>query len=92
MPAASELRHGLVSLHNGLNVEAEYPAMLAALRQQERALADSQMPALRLQPLFDDGVFENRQLLPQNSQRVFRGRGAQNQPATTEFTAFQFQR
>lgn len=92
VPAASELRHGLVSLHNGLTVDAEYPAMLAALRQQERALADSQMPVLRLQPLFDDGVFENRQLLPQSSQRVFRGRGAQNQPATTEFTAFQFQR
>ena len=91
-PIASEARSGLVSLHNGLNVDAEYPVMLAALRQQERSLANSQIPTLHLQPLFDDGVFDNRQLLPQNSQRIFRGRGAANQPATTEFTAFQFQR
>ena len=89
---ATETRGGLVSLRNALADETDYPALLAALRQQERALAASQFSTGRLQPLFDDGVFDNRQVLPQGSQRVFRGRGATNQQPAAEFTAFQFQR
>lgn len=89
---APETRGGLVSLRNALADETDYPALLAALRQQERALAASQFSTGQLQPLFDDGVFENHQVLPQGSQRVFRGRGAANQPPAAEFTAFQFQR
>lgn len=88
----TEPRAGLVSLQNGLPVEPDYPALLAALRQQERTLAGSQFSPVRFQSLFDDGVFENRQLLPQGNQRVFRGRGAGNQQPAVEFTAFQFQR
>ncbi len=91
-PVATEPRAGLVSLRNALADETDYPALLAALRQQERALAASQFSTGRLQPLFDDGVFDNRQVLPQGSQRVFRGRGATNQQPAAEFTAFQFQR
>lgn len=83
-------RASLISLRNSEAAEADYSAMLTALRQEDqRAFASGQMPA-RLPSLFDDGVFESRAFQPANSQRVFRGKQA---PATqAEFTAFQFQR
>ena len=89
---ASPVRATMVSLETGLPVEPDYPTLIAALRQQERALAENQFSNTRLQSLFDDGVFENRQLVPQGSQRIFRGRGANSQQPAVEFTAFQFQR
>jgi hypothetical protein len=65
--------------------------VLAALRQEDqRTFASSQLQPGRMQSLFDDGVFDTRQVLPANNQRVFRGKQAPTQPA--EFTAFQFQR
>ncbi|MBI3886829.1 MAG: hypothetical protein HY302_14040 [Opitutae bacterium] len=91
-PVATARNHGLVSLQNGLVVETDYPAMLAALRQQDRALPAGQMPAGRLQPLFDDGVFDHRQVLLPAGQRIFRGHGAPSQQPAAEFAAFQFQR
>ncbi len=88
----TETRVGWLSLQNGLPVESDYPALLAALRQQERVLTGVQNSGGRLQALFDDGVFDSRQVLSQGSQRVFRGRGATNPTPAAEFTAFQFQR
>jgi hypothetical protein len=86
MPAAATGR-----LENGLATEPDYSALLTALRQEDqRAFAAGQLPPARLPSLFDDGVFETRQVLPANNQRVFRGKQAPAQPA--EFTAFQFQR
>ena len=97
-PAAAMLREtdgapqSLVSLrNNNLAVEQDYTVLLAALRQEEqRAAAAGQLQPERLPSLFDDGVFESRQVLPASNQRVFRGRQTPAQPA--EFTAFQFQR
>jgi hypothetical protein len=67
-----------------------YPQMLKVLRQEEqRALAVRELQPTQLPSLFDDGVFETRQLLPANSQRVFRGKQA---PKEAQFTAFEFQR
>jgi hypothetical protein len=87
-PAAPPVH--LVSLRNNAG-EPDYAAWLAALRQDEqRAFPNGQAQYGRVPSLFDDGVFDSRQVLPANSQRVFRGRQTPAQQA--EFTAFQFQR
>lgn len=86
-----EAKAGLVSLRNSAAAEPDYAALVAALRQEEqRGLANGQLPAGRLPSLFEDGVFDSQQVLPATNQRTFRGKQS---PATAaEFTAFQFQR
>ncbi len=83
---------GLVSWRDGLNVGTDYSAILTALRGDERSVAGGQLSTSRLQPLFDDGVFDSRQLLPSNSHRIYRSRNTAPQQQPAEFTAFQFQR
>jgi hypothetical protein len=80
------------SLRNSsLPVQQDYAAMLAALRLEEQhAFANGQIISGRGPSLFEDGVFEAQQVMPANSQRVFRSKQAPAQQA--EFTAFQFQR
>ena len=86
------VRGGMVSLKEGMSVETDYSAIMASVEPQDRSLSSSQMPVIRLQPLFDDGVFDQRQLSPHRNSRVYRGRGATNHQSAAEFTAFQFQR
>lgn len=81
---------GLVSLRGNVVTEQDYVALLTALRQEERAFSNGQIQSDRLPSLFDDGVFESRQVMPMNNQRVYRSRQSPAQQA--EFTAFQFQR
>ncbi len=86
-PVAMVPKAGLVSLRNNVVTEQDY----AALRQEEeRAFSNGQIQPGRLPSLFDDGVFETRQVMPLNNQRVYRSRQSPAQQA--EFTAFQFQR
>jgi hypothetical protein len=79
-----------------LTVDSDYAALLASLRQQEQRnlLLTRQQTAARLPSLFDDGVFDNRQILPrsQDTRRVFQPKGRLDQRTPAEFTAFQFQR
>lgn len=90
-PAVVEPKAGLVSLRNNVVTEPDYVALLTTLRQEEaRAFANGQLQPGQLPSLFDDGVFESRQVLPLNNQRVYRSRQTPTQQA--EFTAFQFQR
>jgi len=87
---------GLVSLRSNVApMSPDYVAMLAALREQdeERAFTNERLQIGRIQPLFNDDMFENRRVLTSQEQRTFR-----SQPATpvsaqqAEFSAFQFQR
>jgi len=88
---------GLVSLRNSVGVTPDYTAMLIALREQdeERAFYNESLRVGRVQPLFNDDMFEAKRSLTAQEMRVFR-----SQPAATatssqqqsEFTAFQFQR
>ena len=90
-PTALEPKAGLVSLRNSVATEQDYVALLTTLRQEEaRAFAHGQLQPGQLPSLFDDGVFESRQVMPLNNQRVYRSRQSPAQQA--EFTAFQFQR
>lgn len=68
----------------------DYAALFAALRQEEERMASLQngLPAPRLNPLFDDGVFDERTSLPSRANQSNR----RNPRVQTEFTAFQFQR
>lgn len=89
--AAVAPKAGLVSLRNNVVTEQDYAALLTALRQEEeRAFSNGQHQSGQLPSLFDDGVFESRQVMPLNNQRVYRSRQSPAQQA--EFTAFQFQR
>ncbi len=89
--ALEELPAGPLSLRNQAAVEPNYPEMLMAMRQEEkRAFENGQIQPGRMASLFDDGVFDSRQVLPANSPRVFRGK--QLPAPQAEFTAFQFQR
>lgn len=81
---------GLVSLRNNVATEQDYVTLLTTLRQEERAFHNGQLQSGQLPSLFDDGVFESRQVMPLNNQRVYRSRQSPAQQA--EFTAFQFQR
>lgn len=80
-------RPGFVSLRDA---EADYATMLAAVRQEEQRLISLGQPGPgpRLS-LFDDGVFDDRRLLPVRPPNAFTGRSQRTQ---VEFTAFQFQR
>lgn len=80
---------GPASLNKLITAEPDYPAMLTAMRQEEkRAFANGQIQPKPVPSLFDDGVFDSRQVLPANSQRVYRGKQAPAPQA--EFTAFEF--
>ena len=84
---AQEMIHlstGPVSLRNV--TDSDYTVLLAAMRQEEQ----QRNQPVRLPSLFEDGVFESRQVLPPANQRTFRSR--QNPAQQAEFTAFQFQR
>ncbi|MBI2812766.1 MAG: hypothetical protein HYX71_00595 [Opitutae bacterium] len=90
-PVAAEQAPSLLSLERGPAVEREFSALLAALREEEQnVFTNPEIQATRLPSLFDDGVFEERPLLPLNGQRTFRSKHTPAQKA--EFTAFQFQR
>lgn len=83
---------GLVSLRNSATSAPDYPALLAALREQdeERAFANGHLQSSRAPSLFDDGVFSPNRAAPVQDSRLFRSRHTPAQQA--EFTAFQFQR
>jgi hypothetical protein len=90
----AEPKAGLVSLRNNVGPEADYQAALTALRlrtEEPRAFANGPVQPSRTPSLFDDGVFDPQQVLPANTQRVFRSKQAPEQQQA-EFTAFQFQR
>ena len=87
----AEVPAGLVSLRNSAATEPDYAALLTALHQEEqRTLANGQLPSGRLPSLFEDGVFDSQQVLTPANPRTFRGKQTPAQQA--EFTAFQFQR
>ncbi len=84
---AQEMDHlstGPVSLRNV--TDSDYAVLMAAMHQDEQ----QRNQAERLTSLFEDGVFESRQVLTPANQRTFRSRQTPAQQA--EFTAFQFQR
>jgi anti-sigma factor RsiW len=87
-PATSGAK--VINFSAAVREEPDYAAMLASLRQEEqRSFALSQ--AVRNSALFDDGVFEGRQVLPLNARRPAPVRKADGR-TSAEFTAFQFQR
>ncbi len=80
---------GPASLNKLITAEPNYAELLTAMRQEEkRAFANGQIQPNPVPSLFDDGVFDSRQLQPANSSRVFRGKQAPAPQA--EFTAFEF--
>lgn len=93
---AEEAAPSLATLQNAMvTVPPDYAAMLAALREQdeERASLNESLRIGRVQPLFDDNLFEPVRLITTQEQRVFRS--PQATPASaqqSEFSAFQFQR
>ena len=85
------LEDGPASLRNQAVLEPNYGEMLTAMRQEEkRAFANGQIQPSRMTSLFDDGVFDSRQVLPVNSQRVFHGKQLPAPQAEFQFTAFEF--
>ncbi|HWA27825.1 MAG TPA: hypothetical protein VG734_19375 [Lacunisphaera sp.] len=89
---AVEPEVGLVSLRNNATNSAELSAMLAVMREQdeERAMASGHLQPARIQPLFDDGLFNTNRATPVPDQRGFRIQPAGAQQV--EAAAFQFQR
>lgn len=86
LPASAILRETPVNT-------PDYSAMLAALREQdeERNFSNERLQIARLQPLFNDSLFEPARAISTQDQRVFRSHQAA--PAQqAEFSAFQFQR
>jgi len=91
-PVESAARPTFVALHNQLDAE-NYAALVAALRlDPQRALSLSGRTHAGSLPasLFDDEVFDNRQVLPAEARRLLNGKRQADQAA--EFTAFKFQR
>ena len=83
----------MIGLRETTALSPDYMAMLLALREQdeERAFSNERLHIGRVQPLFDDNLFESARILSTQEQRVFRS----FQPASarqTEAAAFQFQR
>ncbi len=73
--------------------EQQYAAQLSAKRQEEmRAYALSQPRAVQSLSLFADTGLDEKQILTADGQKVFQLKRKTEKPATTEFTAFQFQR
>lgn len=78
---------GFAGSPNAFLSESDYSALLAAARlQEQRFLSSGQEQRVRVS-LFDDGVFEERPTL-----RAINQGAPRRTRATTEFTAFQFQR
>lgn len=68
----------------------DYAAILVSLRQEEERLLTLQNGAApRLNSLFDDGMFDERNALPNRTNLLQKSK---NPRVQTEFTAFQFQR
>jgi hypothetical protein len=91
--SAQELVPAAASLHETPATNPNYSAMLAVLREQdeERSFSNARLQAGRLQPLFDDSLFDSVRASSIQDQRVFRSHQAT--PAQqAEFSAFQFQR
>ena len=93
---ATKTEPGLVSLlSTASTVTPDYTAMLTALREQdeERAFHNERLQIGRVQPLFEDSMFEPARMLSAQEQRVFRSQPSSPAPAQqAEFSAFQFQR
>jgi cell division septation protein DedD len=92
-PVKAEPAPTVINLRDTTAISPDYMAMLAALREQdeERAFSNERLNIGRIQPLFDDNLFEAARILSTQEQRVFRS----FQPASarqTEAAAFQFQR
>lgn len=89
-PSPVSLRHSVVT------VTPDYAAMLAALREQdeERDFHNERTRLGRMQPLFNDSMFEPARVLSAQDQRVFRSQPSVTPVSAqqTEFSAFQFQR
>jgi hypothetical protein len=85
---------GLASLRSHAMLEAVVvPAPGVLVLSNQPLPVSVAQPQVRLQPLFDDGVFDAPRsgLLPAPAnQRIFQGRGPVRQQV--EFTGFQFQR
>lgn len=93
VPVKAEPVPAMISLRDTTAISPDYMAMLAVLREQdeERAFSNERLHIGRVQPLFDDNLFEPARMISNQEQRVFRS----FQPASaqqTEFSAFQFQR
>jgi hypothetical protein len=83
----------MISLRDTTALSPDYMATLAALREQdeERAFSNERLHIGRVQPLFDDNLFEPARMISSQEQRIFRS----FKPASaqqTEAAAFQFQR
>lgn len=92
-PVKTEPAPTVINLRDTTAISPDYMAVLAALREQdeERAFSNERLNIGRIQPLFDDNLFEAARILSTQEQRVFRS----FQPASarqTEAAAFQFQR
>ncbi len=91
--SASRAEPGLVSLRNSATTNPDYAAMLTALREQdeERAFYTERLHIDRIQPLFNDDMFDSKRALTAQEARIFR-----SQPTPTsaqqqaESAAFQF--
>jgi anti-sigma factor RsiW len=91
--SAHELAPVSAGLHETPATNHNYSAMLTVLREQdeERSFSNARLQAGRLQPLFDDSLFDPVRANSAQEQRVFRSHQAT--PAQqAEFSAFQFQR
>lgn len=91
--AKAEPAPAMISLRDTTALSPDYVAMLNELREQdeERAFSNERLHIGRVQPLFDDNLFEPARLISTQEQRVFRS----FQPASAqqpEAAAFQFQR
>ncbi len=92
-PVKVETAPAMISLRDTATLSPDYMAMLTVMREQdeERAFSNERLRIGRIQPLFDDNIFEPARLISTQEQRVFRS----FQPASaqqTEAAAFQFQR
>lgn len=73
--------------------EQKYAALLSAMRQEEmRAYAVSQQSVTKPISLFADNVFDEKQVLSAEGQKVFQLKRKTESRDSSEFTAFQFQR
>lgn len=92
-PVKVDAAPAMISLRDTATLSPDYMAMLTVMREQdeERAFSNERLRIGRIQPLFDDNIFEPARLISTQEQRVFRS----FQPASaqqTEAAAFQFQR
>lgn len=88
-PAAESARH--LDLANPAFASHDYASLLASIREGEERLLSLQngTDPVRLNSLFDDGVFDERNGLQNRANNL---QSRKNPRLQTEFTAFQFQR